>query len=231
MPPSDGQPDVHGYGDRMSVTPSTTSDGPAEAVLAAGHRLVLERGTNFTTHELVKEAGVALQTFYRYFGGKDQLLLALIADLIRGHCATLVAGAEGITDPAERLEHHVRSTLRTLATPAQVAGAQFITAEHWRLVQLFPADVAAATQPVTDLVREELVAGRAAGVLRPRNPERDAWLITKTIMSTYHEYAFRPEDPDMATIVDDVCAFCLAAVGAGTARRSRQQATPERTDT
>jgi TetR/AcrR family transcriptional regulator len=217
----------------MTVTPSTTSDGPAEAVLAAGHRLVIERGTNFTTHELVKEAGVALQTFYRYFGGKDQLLLALIADLIRNHCATLVAGAEGITDPAERLEHHIRATLRTLGTPAQVAGAQFITAEHWRLVQLFPDDVAAATQPVVDLVRDELVAGRAAGVLRSRNPDRDAWLITKTIMSTYHEYAFRPDDPAMATIVDDACAFCLAAVGTGAraARRSRRQAAPQRTET
>lgn len=198
----------------MTVTPSATSGGPAEAVLAAGHRLVAERGTSFTTHELVKEAGVALQTFYRYFGGKDQLLLALIADLIRSHCATLVAGAEGITDPAARLEHHIRATLRALRTPAQVAGARFITAEHWRLVQLFPADLAAATQPVTDLVRDELVAGRAAGVLRPRDPERDAWLITKTIMSTYHEYAYRSDDPDMATIVDDACAFCLAAVGA-----------------
>lgn len=214
----------------MTVTSPATSEGPAEAVLAAGHRLVTERGTSFTTHELVKEAGVALQTFYRYFGGKDQLLLALIADLIRNHCAGLVASAEGITDPAARLEHHIRSTLRTLATPAQIAGAQFITAEHWRLVQLFPADVAAATQPVTDLVRDELVAGRAAGVLRPRNPDLDAWLITKTIMSAYHEYAFQPDDPDMASIVDAACAFCLAAVGAGTARRSRRQTAPASTD-
>ena len=54
----------------------------AKAVVAAARRLIVERGDQFTTQELVKEAGVALQTFYRIFGGKDQLLLAVFEDLI-----------------------------------------------------------------------------------------------------------------------------------------------------
>jgi AcrR family transcriptional regulator len=35
----------------------------------------------------VKEAGVALQTFYRYFASKDELLLAVIADAMTEACA------------------------------------------------------------------------------------------------------------------------------------------------
>lgn len=36
-------------------------------MLDAALRLIREKGDSFTTQELVKEAGVALQTFYRYF--------------------------------------------------------------------------------------------------------------------------------------------------------------------
>ena len=49
----------------------------AQAIVAAARRLIAERGDQFTTQELVKEARVSLQTFYRIFGGKDQLLLAV----------------------------------------------------------------------------------------------------------------------------------------------------------
>jgi AcrR family transcriptional regulator len=207
----------------MSMTRPSAPDGPAAAVLAAGHRLVGAKGTGFTTHELVKEAGVALQTFYRYFGGKDQLLLALIADLIRDHCAVLGQQAQAVADPVARLELYIRSSLRPMRTPAEITGAQFITSEQWRLHQLFPAEVAVATQPFTDLVRSELEAGAAAGVLRPRDPERDASLVTKVVMGASHDAAFRPDDPLVATIADDVCGFCLAAVGAGAIPRKRRR--------
>ena len=77
---------VAGYGD--AVTESEVSEatvrveGPGAAILAAGHRLVGAKGADFTIVELCREADVALQTFYRYFGSKDQLLVALIGDQI-----------------------------------------------------------------------------------------------------------------------------------------------------
>jgi TetR/AcrR family transcriptional regulator len=111
---------------------------------------------------------------------------------------------------------YVRTTLSPIHIPEELAGARFITAEHWRLHQTFPAEVWAATQPFSDLIRAELVAGSAAGTLSPRHPERDAWLMTKTIIGAYHHCAFQPDDPGMATIDDDVWYFCLAAAG-GTA--------------
>src|ERR1700690_4453226 len=51
-------------------------------VIVQAARTLINRQGDFTTQELVKEAGVALQTFYRYFQSKDQLLLALIEDMI-----------------------------------------------------------------------------------------------------------------------------------------------------
>ena len=182
-------------------------------MLEAGRRLIAAKGTDFTTQDLIKEAGVALQTFYRYFSGKDQLLLALIGDLIREHCAALVVAAEGVADPVERLEIYIRLTLAPLLTPDRLSAARFITSEHWRLHETHPQAVWSATQPVTDLICTELEGGLAAGTLAPRDPKRDAWLMTKTIIGAYHHLAFQPMDLATAKIADDVWSFCLAAAG------------------
>lgn len=188
--------------------------GPAntEALLAAAHRLVSERGENFTTQDLIKEADVALQTFYRHFGGKDQILLAVLADLIAAHCAALGSRGEAIDDPVERLHFYLTDTLSTLGTPG-TAGARFMTSQHWRLHQAFPHELAAATKPFADLVQRVLEDGLAAGVLAPRDPERDAWIINKLVMSVFHHYAFVDDDPTAARVAEDVWGFCLAAVG------------------
>jgi AcrR family transcriptional regulator len=189
--------------------------GPAntEALLAAAHRLVLEHGEDFTTQDLIKEADVALQTFYRHFGGKDQILLAVVADLIAGHCASLEARGRRIKDPVARLRFYVTATLEALGADEEgAAGARFMTSQHWRLHQERPDELAAATKPFADLVQAALEAGRDAGVLHPRDPERDAWIINKLVMSVFHHFAF-VDDPAAATVAEDVWQFCLAAVG------------------
>jgi TetR/AcrR family transcriptional regulator len=198
---------------RLTGSRSEMATSPRSKILAAGHLLIVAKGASFTTQEVVREAGVALQTFYRYFGSKDQLLLALIGQLIREHCVVLAETARPLDDPVARLEMYVRMTLAPLHIPEGLASARFITAEHWRLHQTCPTELSAATQPVSDLLRDELEAGLSAGTLFPRNPERDAWLMTKTVIGAYHHYAFQPDDPALATLDDDVWSFCLAAAG------------------
>ena len=195
------------------------ANGPKERMLAAGRRLIGTKGSDFTTQDLIQEAGVALQTFYRYFRSKDQLVLALFTESIRDHAAALRASARDIDDPVARLELYVRSTMRPIRSPELLRGARFMTTERWRLHQTFPREVDAANQPIVDLIRDALEAGQAAGSLAPRDPERDAWLLTKTIIGAYHHYAFQPDDPALANLADDVWAFCLAAVGGTSGRR------------
>lgn len=196
------------------MTTIHSAEGPAPAIIAAGHRLVLTKGSQLTIQEVVREAGVALQTFYRYFGSKDKLLVALIADHIREHCERLRSTSAGIDDPVDRLRLHIRTTLRPLRSEAEVARAKFIATEHWRLHQLLPERLAAATQPFTDLIRSELDAGLAAGLLRPRYPPLDAWFITRTVMSVFHHCVFVPSHPFAATVANDVCDYCVASVSA-----------------
>jgi AcrR family transcriptional regulator len=174
---------------------------------------VLERGENFTTHDLVKEADVALQTFYRHFGGKDQLLLAVVADLISAHCESLEAQAAALDDPVERLHFYVTTTLEgVVGNPEGRAGARFMTSQHWRLHQLFPDELAAANKPFADLLQGELEKATAAGSLASADPERDAWIINKLVMTVFHHYAFAEDDPAVESVGDDIWRFCLGAV-------------------
>jgi AcrR family transcriptional regulator len=189
----------------------------AQLVVAAARRLIVERGDQFTTQELVKEAGVALQTFYRLFAGKDQLLLAVFEDLIAESCAQYEAAARRLPDPVRRLHFYVTQALHTLGDGSAGIAPRFVTAEHWRLHQLFPEEMSRATQPFADLVATQLELAAADGALAPADPERDAWFITKLVMAVFHHYAFADLPDDVAEIRDDLWRFCLAAVGGATA--------------
>ena len=123
------------------------SERQQQAIVAAARRLVDSRGGGFTTQELIAEAGIALQTFYRYFGGKDQLLLAVIEDLIAEAADALEAEAAGIADPVARLEFEITSLVRSAGGGGEPGPAQFVTSEHWRLHQIFPDEIARASQP------------------------------------------------------------------------------------
>jgi hypothetical protein len=139
-------------------------------------------------------------------------MLAVVGDLIAAHCRSLEDQAEALADPVERLRFYVFGTLSALGI-AGTTGARFMTSQHWRLHQEWPDELAAATKPFADLVQHELEAGRETGQLHPRDPERDAWIINKLVMSVFHHYAFVDDDPRAASVAEDVWQFCLAAVG------------------
>ena len=88
----------------------------ARSIVAAARRLAETKGPSFTTQELIKEAGIALQTFYRYFQGKDALLLAVIEDVIEEACQAYREQAAALSDPVERLRFYVTATIKGLRT-------------------------------------------------------------------------------------------------------------------
>jgi AcrR family transcriptional regulator len=192
-----------------TVAPANHTD----AIIAAAHRLIEQKGETFTTQELIKEAGVALQTFYRRFGGKDMLLIAVIEAMITQRCVELELAAQSIDDPVARLHLYVTSSLEALRPTPGAYTPRFITSEHWRLHQIYPEKMSAATKPFADLVQRALEAGQREGRLEPRNPERDAWMITTIVTAAFHHYAFLPDDPAVDSVADDVWHFCLSAVG------------------
>jgi AcrR family transcriptional regulator len=185
----------------------------AQAIVAAARRLIGERGDQFTTQDLVKEAGVALQTFYRIFGGKDQLLLAVFEDLISESCVEYEAAARDLPDPVARLHYYVTVITRSLGSDNLEIGPRFTTAEHWRLYQHFPDEMSHATQHFADMVARQLVLANEEGLLDSRDPEKDAWFITKLVMAVFHHYSYADAGPDPSVIGEDLWDFCYRALG------------------
>jgi TetR/AcrR family transcriptional regulator len=182
----------------------------ARSIVAAALRLIESKGPSFTTQELIKEAGIALQTFYRYFPGKDALLLAVIEHVIDENCTAFRQQARALSDPVGRLRFYVTATVQGLETTG--SGPSFVTSEHFRLQTLYPAEVSRATQPYTDLLVEEIREAMAAGSLHPDDPEYAAWLITQLTMAVFHHYDCAGVDEPTEVIAHRVWEFCLAAM-------------------
>jgi TetR/AcrR family transcriptional regulator len=188
----------------------------ARSIVAAARRLTESKGPSFTTQELIKEAGIALQTFYRSFSGKDYLLLAVIEDIIDENCTLFREQARQLSDPVERLRFYVTATVRGLEGPG--GGPSFMTSEHFRLQTLYPAEVSRATQPYTNLVIEEIREAIAGGRISPQDPEYAAWLITQLSMAVFHYYDCAGLDETVDVIAERLWSFCFAAIKGDAAR-------------
>lgn len=184
-----------------------------QVMVDAARRLIAEKGSGFTTQELARESGVALQTFYRHFGGKDQLLLAVLEDLHAEMAVQYEESARDLPDPLARMRYYVRAVLDSLDQPGPaLTRAQFITGEHWRLYQQFPEEVAAATQPIVDLFAREIRAAQEQGLIAPSNAASSAELVVMLLRTLYHQYAFAKRNESVDAIAEHAWEFCLAGI-------------------
>lgn len=184
-------------------------------MLDAARTLIAAKGDEFTTQDLVTEAGVALQTFYRYFSSKDELLLAVIGDAMADACERWAAAAAEMPDPLERVRFLLTTTFERLeGDPQSTAMSRFVVSTRWRLHRQFPKELAEAEKPFVDLVRTEVNAAVKAGLINPPDPEWDSWFLTELVRAVYHFYAFAEHPEGELTLVKErMWQFCLSALG------------------
>jgi TetR/AcrR family transcriptional regulator len=183
-------------------------------MLDAARRLIGDKD-DFTTQELVAEAGVALQTFYRYFTSKDELLLALIGDAMTEACDQWAEAAAALPDPIDRLRFYITAPLeRFHGDSHDAAGMRFIVATHWHLHRIFPKELAEAEQPFVDLIVAEINRAADGGLLQPRNPEWDAWFVVELLRAVNHHYAYAAKTGDDLDVTkENLWQFCRTALG------------------
>jgi AcrR family transcriptional regulator len=190
------------------------SVGQARVIVEAARRLVAEKGADFTTRDLIREAGIATQTFYRYFAGKDQLMLAVIEDLLTDVAAALERAAADIEDPLLRLRSHLTRMMLGPREfpPSSPRGAQFMAVERWRLQRAYPAEMDLARKPIVDLIRREIDAATAAGQLDPPGSASSAWFVTELITAVHYHHVFQPAGQPVEQVIEELWTFCLAGL-------------------
>lgn len=191
------------------------SNRHAEQIVEAALRLTWQKGSAFTIHELAKEAGVSLQTFYRYFAGKDELILAVIEQRIAEACVAFNLGARHEPDPVQRLRSYVVTAIAGLDGRASPAARRFISSEHFRLQEAYPDELAQATAAFARLLIPDVEAATEAGQLAPGDAEQNAWFVNRLVMTTFHHYAFASAPPP-DDLADQLWSFCHRALGGRT---------------
>jgi AcrR family transcriptional regulator len=125
----------------------------------------------FTVQEVVERSGQSLRSFYQYFAGKHELLLALFEEAVRSAADQLRASVESVRGADARLHRFVTDYYamcrpagkgrggKNRPTPAMAEFAQ-------QLLTSYPAEATQAFVPLVTLLIELLDEAAAAGVIR-----------------------------------------------------------------
>lgn len=142
--------------------------------------------------DIVREAGLSNQAFYRHFRGKDELLVAVLADGQRRLVKTLRQHMDAVAPGAPRVRAWVEVVLTQARRPAAAANTRPFAINGLRLADRYPAEWG-------DSRDELLVPLRAAIIEAGGDPENTA-LVYHLAMGTMQDALVRREHPTDADV-------------------------------
>ena len=175
-----------------------------ERILAAAVR-VMERVAPEPPRvsDIVAEAGSSNKAFYRYFAGKDELILAVMERGVGIVVSYLQHQMAKEPQPRDKIARWIEGTLAQVAEPHLISKSRAAAGQmsaDWRAVDQ------EMMRPLRDLLAEPVAA------LGSNDIERDVEAVfccTAATMRRYVGSAVRPGPDDIAHVV----RFCLNGLG------------------
>jgi AcrR family transcriptional regulator len=195
----------------MAFSQADTIARPSEQERAgrlvdAARQLANQTGSAaFTVAEVVERAGSSLKGFYRTFGGKDDLLVALLEADSRVGATILGELVEVHRAPQRRLRAFVEGLFSLVTLPGATGYAGVLVREHRRLAEDRPAALGQALSPLIDLLAAELAMAADAGVATSRDPHRNASTVFALLLVGIHDVTVGA-DPD--EVAEHLWRFC-----------------------
>jgi AcrR family transcriptional regulator len=183
---------------------------PTTGMVKAAMELAEERGgASFTVQDVLLRAGVSLQTFYRHFPGKDELILAVIEESVCAQTASYRREIAGIEDPVARVEFIVKAPFlggkRRSLSP-------MIVREHLRLMEDHAREVRAADDSYREVLREAIEAAQAAHRFAGVDAAEESEMIMALVLTRYHNFVLGVVARSATKEAEHVWRFCLAAL-------------------
>jgi AcrR family transcriptional regulator len=178
-----------------------------ERILAAAVR-VMERVAPEAPRvsDIVAEAGSSNKAFYRYFAGKDDLILAVLERGIAMVVSYLEHQMAKESAPGEQIARWIEGAL------AQVADPQLISMSRAAVGQMSAsANSRLAGDEILAPLRTLLT--QPVGALGQPDPARDADEVFFCTIGTMRRYVGSTAQPSRADI-DHLVNFCLRGIGA-----------------
>jgi AcrR family transcriptional regulator len=165
--------------------------------------------------DIVKEAGLSNQAFYRHFAGKAELLVAVLDDGQRRLVETLERRMRRVDPGTPRVRAWIEGVLEQARNADAAANTRPFAINAVRLNDRFPVETAASTARLDAPLREAIVD--AGG-----DPVRDTAAIHELAMGTMHRLLVErrtPSTADIEHVVRFAIAGLTASVGKGDAHR------------
>jgi AcrR family transcriptional regulator len=172
--------------------------------------------------DIVREAGLSNQAFYRHFRGKDELMLTVLDDGQRRLVSYLDARMGRVEPGDARVRAWIEGVLEQARNPDAAANTRPFAFDGARLADRFPAETARS--------RELVVAPlRAAVADAGGDPGRTADAIYHLTMGRATDAIARSEQPSRAE-VDHLVQFALSGIAAPNAKRTERMERQQRAE-
>lgn len=198
-------------GDRRSVDAvSRRALRPAVRLVAATVDLVDQlESSSFTVQDVLDRAGISLQTFYRHFSGKDELLLAVLEEIVADSSSEFERYGLISDDPVQNLEQVVKGPF---IYPRRPGIARWTLREHLRLMEDYADEVRLADLPFADAVTDKIRAAQTCGRFPGVEGRVAAELINDLVRVRFHVFTLGLVARTAEEEAEEVWQFCLAAL-------------------
>jgi AcrR family transcriptional regulator len=146
--------------------------------------------------DIVREAGLSNQAFYRHFPTKHALLVAVLDEGIRMLAGYVGHRMAGVQSPTARVREWLRGMLEQALSPDAASATRPFALARTRLARAYPREVASSEAQLTALLRDAIRAGVEAGELPHADPERDAEMLYHQAMSWLEARFADPRPPE-----------------------------------
>jgi AcrR family transcriptional regulator len=175
--------------------------------LDSARHIISEKGSiDFTVQEVVDRSGQSLRSFYQYFDGKHELLLALFEEEM-GEAVGRIRVATVDGGPLERLEQAVL-ILYELCSPDRASVQPLFFEFAQRLLVSHPDEVATAYAPLFEYMVSIVEEAAAEELLRPGRARRQAAMVLQAATTT----AGRSGGARQPITAPEMWEFCLHAI-------------------
>lgn len=181
-------------------------DSPRGKLLSAAARLFREKGFQRTTvRDIAREVGIQSGSLFHHFSSKEDILSAVMVEVIRFNTDRLRAAVDGLADPVAQLRALVEGELQAIV--GDTGEAMSVLVYEWRCLSEDKQREALALRAVYEqLWMDTLTALRRAGYFTD-----DPFIVRRLItgMTSWTNTWF---DPDGSLTIEQLAAMIVHRV-------------------
>lgn len=181
-------------------------DSPRGKLLSAAARLFRENGFDRTTvRDIARETGIQSGSLFHHFASKEDILFAVMIEVIRFNTERLRQAVAGVANPVEQLRRLIRAELQSIV--GDTSEAMTVLVYEWRCLSEEKQKEALAGRQVYERIwLDSLKAAQDAGQMTA-DP-----LVMRRLINGMTSWTSNWFDPDGSLDLDGLTEAILARI-------------------